>query len=212
MTFKQLLGCAIVSSFLMGMGFCGIARAESQPVSLEGRALKIEMDAYIDKFTDEVGITDEYSQWAVMVLPVLELAGPAAVYGWLVPPVKRHVPGEPRVWITLFTFHEKLMLELPPMMRRVVAGHEVAHMMDRCHFEEPNFEGLDRFEAAWLMFTSTVVKESCADIVSSELTSPEDVLATLHFLKDQRPDGNAIIIRRIQMMARIIEREAQNHE
>ena len=206
MTLKQFYITAWIIITLLAISTFP-AWGESQPVSLKGRALKIEMTAHIDKFTAEVGIKADETQWAVMVLPALELAGPAAVYGWVVPPVQNQVPGEPYIWITLFTFHEEKMLELEPMMRRVVAAHEVGHMLNRCYFKQPNLDGLDRFTRMLRIFNSTVVKESCADIVSAELTSATDVLATLHFLKSLRTEGNSIMVRRIQVMARVVERE-----
>lgn len=214
MTYKQLLGCAIVSSFLLGMGFYGgIARGESHPVSLEGRALQIEMDAYINKFTDKVGITDATMQWTVMVLPVLEMDGPAVTYGWLLPPPDRLRPGMPEIWIAMFTFHEDMMLLMDPKMRRVVAGHEVAHMMGKCmNFREPDTTGLDDMAAIILEFNYAVILESCADIISAELTSAEDVLRTLWFLKHTWAENNPVLAKRIQVMQRVIEREAQNVE
>ena len=212
MTYKQLLGCAIISSFLLGMGFCGSVRGESRPVSREGQALQIELDAYVDKYTDALGITDAQMQWAVVVLPVLELAGPAAIYGWLVPPESRYVPGGPEIWIALFTFHEDLMLQLAPRQRRVVAAHEVAHMLTKCRFDDPDLTGLDSLAATMRLFNHVVVKESCADIVASELTSVTDSLDTLHFLKNNWSPDNPVLIKRLQVMRRMLELEEENVE
>ncbi len=208
MTFAQRL---IIAVIWVGLMVAGISLfGESHPVSLEGRSLQIEMNAYIDKFTDEVGMTDASIQWAVMVLPVLEMDSPAVTYGWLLPPEHRFFPGEPEIWIGLFTFHKGMMLMMDPRMRRVVAGHEVAHMMSRCMIDEPDLTGLDDMAAMLLEFNYAVILESCADIVSAELTSAKDVLDTLHFLKATWASDNIVLVRRIQVMARVLQREAHN--
>ncbi len=117
------------------------------------------------------------------------------------------------MWIGMFTFHEDMMLMMTPAMRRVVAGHEVAHMIGRCmNFPEPNLEGLDDFAATIAEFNFAVLVESCADIVSAELTSAEDVLKTLNFLKNTWAADNLVLARRIQVIKRVIEVEAQNVE
>ncbi len=211
MNLRQKIITALVGASLF-FAAMGHLVAESRPVSLEGRALQVEMDAYIDKFTDEVGMTDASIQWVVMVLPVLEMDSPAVTYGWLLPPPDRFVPGEPEIWIALFTFQEDMMLLMEPKMRRVVAGHEVAHMMGRCMIPDPNVEGLDEMTATILLFNHAVILESCADIISADLTSPEDVLATLHFLKATWAADNIVLVRRIQVMQRVIERRNTNVE
>ena len=210
MTFAQRLIIAAIWVALMVGGVSVFA--ESHPVSLEGRALQIEMDAYIDKFTDEVGMTDASIQWVVMVLPVLEMDSPAVTYGWLLPPQHRFFPGEPEIWIGMFTFHEDMMLMMKPKMRRVVAGHEVAHMMGKCMLDDPDVEGLDELTATMRLFNHAVVVESCADIVSAELTSAEDVLDTLWFIHETWASDNLVLIRRIQVMARIVQLENEHVE
>ena len=211
MSIKQKTIAALLGLSLILFGIANLV-AESQPVSLEGRALKIEMDAYIDKFTLEVGITDAQMQWAVLVLPILERYSPAVTYGWLLPPPDQYVQGEPEIWVAMFTFQEDMMLLMEPRMRRVVAGHEVAHMTGTCMIPEPNIDGLDETTALLHLYNHAVILESCADIVSAELTSAEDVLATLHFLRTTWAADNIVLIRRIQVMARVIQREKQNVE
>lgn len=206
MSLRQAILIALLGAAMVISGITGLM-AESHPPSREGRALQIEMDAYIEEFTDAVGITDASMQWVVLVLPVLEMDGPAVAYGWLLPPPERFVPGEPEIWIAMFTFLENDMLMLEPWMRRVVAGHEVAHMISRCMIKEPSVEGLDATTALVRLFNHAVIIESCADIVSAELTSAEDVLATLHFLKKEWGQDNIVLIRRIQVIARLIELE-----
>ena len=206
-----------IAQFLIAVGLlmygCGVMFGESQPVSLEGRALKIEMDAYIDTFAEEVGITNELMQWTTMVLPILEFDSPAVTYGWLLPPPSRYVKGGPQIWIAMFTFHEVMMLDMDARQRRVVAGHEVAHMIARCmDYPEPDLTGLGHFEAVQRQFYFEVITESCADIVSAELTSVEDVLYTLRYLRDEVSKGNPVLIKRIQVMERVLNREAQNVE
>lgn len=212
MTYNQLKLILIIAALALGMGIATVY-GESQPLTLEGRALKIELNAYIENFTTKVGITDGAVQWTVMVLPVLEMDGPAVIYGWLIPPPHRFTPGDPEIWIALFTFHETMMLTMPPKMRRVVAGHEVAHMTTQCMgFPEPNLDGLDELAATLLLVNHAIIVESCADIVSAKLTSAKDVLATLHFLKETWSLNNPVLLRRIQVMARVIQREEQHHE
>ncbi len=110
MTNAQHFITAFIITIILLVGFCGSPFGESQPASLQGRALLIEMDAYVDKFTDQVGITDESMQWTVMVLPILELNSPAVTYGWLLPPPERYVEDGPSIWIAMFTFQEDMML------------------------------------------------------------------------------------------------------
>ncbi len=205
MTVKQAIITALIALYLLLAG--ATVFAESHPVSLQGRALQIEMDAYIDKFTDVVGITDARMQWTVMVLPVLEMDSPAITYGWLVPPPNRWTPGNPAIWIALFTFHEDMMLMMEPRMRRVVAGHEVAHMMGDCMIPDPDVRGLEEMAATLLLFNHAVILESCADIVSAGLTSAEDVLEALEFLRDTWAEDNIVLTKRIQVMKRVIEME-----
>ena len=181
---------------------------QSQPPTITGRALQIEMNAYIDHFTDEVGITDGSMQWVVMVLPILEMDCPAVTYGWVLPPPDRWVKGGYSIWIAMFTFHEDMMLMMNPRQRRVVAGHEVAHMMGQCmDILEPDLEELDAMEALLLEFNYTVILESCADIVSAGLTSAEDVLDTLLFLQKTWGNGNPVLSKRIDVMRRVVDRE-----
>ena len=209
MTTKQFIITILITGVLIFIAG-GMLLAESQPVSLEGRALKIEMDAYIDKFTDEVGITDASMQWVVMVLPILEMDSPAVTYGWLLPPPHRYHEGDPSIWVAMFTFQEDMMLLMDPKMRRVVAGHEVAHMMGKCmNFREPDLRGLEELEALILQFNYAVILESCADIISAELTSTEDVLTTLRFLKKTWGPDNIVLAKRIQVIERVLEREIQ---
>lgn len=207
MTFIKRLG--IVTLWLAFLAGAVSLMAESRPPSAIGRALQSEMDTYVTTFTAEVGIIDASMQWVVMVLPVLEMAGPAITYGWLLPPKDRWVEGGPSIWIAMFTFHEDMMLMMNPRQRRVVAGHEVAHMMGQCmDILEPNIEGLDDFAALMLEFNYAVVLESCADIVSAGLTSSEDVLDTLLFLQKTWGTGNPVLSKRIDVMRRVVEREA----
>ncbi len=206
-----------IAQFFVCLGlllvFTEVAHCESHPVSLKGRALQIEMDAYIDKFTDEVGITDASMQWTVMVLPVLEMDSPAVTYGWLLPPPHRYVEDGPSIWIAMFTFQEDMMLLMDSSQRRVVAGHEVAHMMGRCmNFREPNVTGMDEMEALIKQFNYAVILESCADIVSAELTSAEDVLDALEFLRDTWAADNLVLRKRIEVMKRVIALEAIENE
>jgi hypothetical protein len=197
----------VISMFIWGLGV-GTLMAESDPPSREGRALKIEMDAYLTKFTDQVGIVPESMQWVTMVLPILEMDSPAVTYGWLLPPPYRWVDGGPSIWIAMFTFHEAMMLDMDSRQRRVVAGHEVAHMIGRCmNFPEPDLTGLSEIESIVREFNHAVIVESCADIVSAELTSPEDVLYTLRYLRDEVSRGNPVLVKRIQVMERVLELE-----
>lgn len=192
---------------IMLFGFCGSPFAESRPSDPAGKALQIEMAAYIDKYVLEVGITPDTMQWATLVLPILETESPAITYGWALPPPSQ---GPVQIWLALFTFHHDLMLMMDSDKRRVVAGHEVGHMTGRCmQFDWPNTDGMDELEAALARFNFAVLNESCADIISAELTSPEDVLDTLVYLRDVYP-GSPVLIRRIQVMERVIERSTPN--
>ena len=212
MTIRQKVVSFLIGVSLIIIGSCGL-HAESHPVSLEGRSLQIEMEAYIDKFTEEVGITDASMQWTVMVLPVLEMDSPAVTYGWLIPPPHRYVHGGPHIWIAMFTFHEDMMLMMDSTMRRVVAGHEVAHMIGSCmQLKEPDLTGLTDEQALIRQFNYAVILESCADIVSAELTSATDVLYALEFLRDTWASDNPVLMKRIQVMKRIIEVEALPNE
>lgn len=210
---KRTLPALIIWATLIAAATFGVVYGESDPVSLEGRALKIEMDAYLTKFTDEVGITPSSMQWVTMVLPILEMDSPAVTYGWLLPPPYRYTHDGPQIWIAMFTFHEAMMLDMDSRQRRVVAGHEVAHMIARCmNFPEPDLTGLGEMESILREFNHAVIVESCADIVSAELTSADDVLYTLRYLRDEVSRGNPVLIKRIQVMERIIELERQHHE
>lgn len=211
MTYKQLIICCAIWLALLAVS--SVVFGQSHPPTVTGRTLQIEMNAYIDTFIDEVGITDATMQWVVMVLPVLELDGPAVIYGWLLPAPDRYVEGDPSIWIALFTFHEEMMLKLRPLHRRVVAGHEVAHMLTRCRaFPEPDLENVDELPALILTLNHTVLVESCADMVSAELTSADDVLETLLYLRDIWGSDNLVLLKRIQVMQRVVQREAQNVE
>lgn len=211
MTLRQAILIALLGAAMVIAGVTGLM-AESDPPSQAGRALKIEMDAYLTNFTAEVGIVPESMQWVTMVLPILEMDSPAVTYGWLLPPPYRWVDGGPSIWIAMFTFHEALMLDMDSRQRRVVAGHEVAHMIGRCmNFPEPDLTELGDMESLILEFNHAVIVESCADIVSAELTSAEDVLYTLRYLRDEVSRGNPVLIKRIQVMERVLERE-NNHE
>jgi len=193
---------------IMLFGFCGSPFAESYPTDPEGKALQIEMSAYIDKYVLEVGITPDTMRWTTLVMPILEMDSPAITYGWALPP-----KGETVIWLAVFTFHHDYMLMLDTKSRRVVAGHEVGHMTGRCmSFPYPILDGLSEMEAMWADFNYAVVTESCADIVSAELTSADDVLDTLEFLRDNMSagKGNPVLVRRIQVMERVIERSLEH--
>jgi hypothetical protein len=144
-------------------------------------------------------------QWSTLVLPIMEMDSPAVTYGWSLPP-----QGPTRIWIAMFTYHQDMMLMLRPANRRVVAAHEVAHMTGRCmNFPEPDERGKDPIEIAIARYSHQVLVESCADIVSAELTSAQDVLNTLVFLYEKWYSDNIVLAQRIKVMQRVIERQEE---
>ncbi len=211
MTYFQSFIAGFIFGTLLLVGFCGSPlHAESQPPTPEGRALQHEMDAYVQMFTKQVGITSTSMQWDVMILPILEMDSPAVTYGWALPPPS---VGPTQVWIGLFTFHRDWMLMLEPNQRRAVAGHEVAHMTNECmSFRAPDTTGMHPMEEAIAEFNHLLLVESCADILSAELTSIEDVLSTLIFFRNEAYKGNPLLIQRIRVIQRLQAREAQNVE
>ena len=213
MTLRQIIVAGMVFAALWLVGGRWIL-AESRPDNPVGRTLQIELDAYTDHFIEVVGITPTTMQWSTMVLPVLEMDSPAITYGWHIPPPSKQVEGGPQIWLALFTFHQDMMLMMEPMNRRVIAAHEVAHMTGRCmNFPEPDETGMAPMEIAIARYSHQVLVESCADIVSAELTSAKDVLNTLVFLYDTWYRDNIVLAQRIVVMQRVIERQEEvTHE
>ena len=85
-------------------------------------------------------------------------------------------------------------------------------MTGKCmNFQEPDLQGLTEAEAITQKFNHALIVESCADIVSAELTSAEDVLETLRFLIVTWADSNPILYRRVQVMERIIQLEQEKN-
>lgn len=210
MTFKQALITSVISLTFLFAGMCRNVQGESYPPTHEGRKLHYELSAYVDKYIEEVGITPTTMQWSTLVLPILELESPAVTYGWALPPPQK---GPVKIWIALFTFHQDLMLLLEPNQRRTVAAHEVAHMTGRCmSFQEPDYTGMGELEAALAEFKWMLLVESCADILSAELTNAPDVLSTLKFFRNHMYQGNALLIQRIRVIERLIEREEHDDE
>ncbi len=206
MSIFQWIAATFIALTLLSIAAFG----ESQPPTPEGRALQHEMDAYVQLFTKQVGITATSMQWDVMILPILEMDSPAVTYGWALPPPS---VGPTQIWIGLFTFHRDWMLMLEPNQRRAVAGHEVAHMTNECmSFRAPDTTGMHPMETAIAEFNHALLVESCADILSAELTSIDDVLSTLIFFRNEAYKGNPLLIQRIRVIQRLKEREAQNVE
>lgn len=193
MTFKQFLIIAFIAGIM-----CGIAFGESKPTDPKGRALQIEMDAYVGGFLKELEFTYDTINWSVVVLPLLEEGNAAVVYHWHIPEKR---PGASI--LALFTFHEANMLSMSATHRRAIAAHEVGHVTKECDdLVRPNSR-MDN-ETYYLV---TLIRESCADLVATELTSRAETLATLRYLKLKLASHNSVLDARIRILALVIERE-----
>lgn len=197
MNLRQAIGTILIALGLVIMG-SAVLFGESRPPSKKGQALQIELAAYVQSFTHRIGLTPEKLQWAVLVLPIMEMNSPAVTYGWALPPPSTGLPIE--LWMAIFSFHEDWMLQFNPSERRVIAAHEVGHMVESCtKLVMPSTEGMSPMDALWAQFNYQVLNESCADIVSAQLTSPQDVLALLHELL-AISNHNPVIIQRIRVI------------
>lgn len=201
-TWKQTIFACIIGLTLGLIGACNL-HAESRPVSQAGHTLQIEMDAYVDGYLTELGFDYNTLQWSALVLPVLEGSRAAIVYHWHLPAKQ---PGS--TLLAMFTFHEKYIQSLPPIDRRVIAAHEVGHVTKKCDdMRRPHPSMADE-----TFFLLTTLRESCADMVASRLTTPEETLATLRRLKREIAPDNTVLDIRIAVMVRIMEMEKQNVE
>ena len=199
MTLRQIVITAIVGTFVLiaGCNQCFVL-GESRPPTKEGQVLQIELHAYVQSFVKRVGLTPDKLQWAVLVLPIMEMPSPAVTYGWALPPPHTGLPVE--LWMAIFTFEQDWMLAFSPAQRRVITAHEVGHMEETCvAIQEPDMEGMDRYEKMMANFNFQVLNESCADIVSAQLTNPEGVLDLLHELLN-RYSHNPVIIHRMRII------------
>ena len=76
-------------------------------------------------------------------------------------------------------------------------------------FPAPDLTNMDGLEAAIAEYSHQVLVESCADIVSAELTSAQDVLNTLVFLYSKWYRDNIVLAQRIRVMQRVIEKQEE---
>ena len=198
MTLRQIIATAIIGTFVTIAACTQIfVLGESRPPGPAGKRLQIELHAYVDSFTKRLDLTAEKMQWAVLVLPVMEMRSPAVTYGWGLPPP----PEKTEIWMGIFTFDQDWMLQFSPGQRRVIAAHEVGHMVETCiAIKMPDTTYMTDIEAAMKMYNYRVLNESCADIVSARLTNPEGVLELLHDLLNKYSFRNPIIIERIRVI------------
>ncbi len=200
-----------VVSFLIGVsliiiGSCGL-HAESKPPGPQGKRLQIELHAYVEKFTERMKLTPDKLQWSVLVLPIMEMESPAVTYGWALPP-----PPEPvQLWMAIFTFDQDWMLAFTPSQRRVIAAHEVGHMVEACtRIQQPDVRGMPPMDAVWAQYNYQVLNESCADIVSAQLTDPEGVLELLRDLLENYSTKNPVIAQRIRIIEEYKDKIKEN--
>lgn len=209
MSIAQTIFTAIVSFFLLIAG-CAALLAESKPDTAEGRALQIEMGAYVSKFVDVAGMDYNELQWSAVVIPTLAAWDAAMVYYWPLPE-----RGEPVSTLAVFTFDAKRMQTLSPQNRRAVAAHEVGHVTLICQrIMPPDFTVLNDFEAFLAGFNYQVLNEGCADIVGAEMTSYREMLIMLQTLRASfvGDEVNYVLNQRILTLQGVIARGDRNHE
>ena len=178
------------------MGVCSTF-GESRPSSLEGQQLQIELDAYMQKFATAKHLGPDYMQWSVMVLPAMEVKSPAVVYSWGVPHPSM---GEHEMWIAVFTFHQADLLKMTPIQRKVVAAHEIGHLVPGCMSFVLWTEGMNPIQRVWAEYHYRVLVESCADAVATTLTSVEDTLDTLRYVNTLTENPSPVLMRRIAIL------------
>ena len=196
---NKLIGFVLaISMFIWGLG-CGTLLGESRPPGPAGKRLQIELHAYVSSFTKRMELKPEKLQWAVLVLPLMEMPSPAVTYGWALPPPSTGKPIQ--LWMAIFTFDQDWMLAFSPDQRRVIAAHEVGHMVETCtRIQQPDTEEMSRGAAMWANYEYQVLNESCADIVSAQLTNPDGVLQLLRDLLHNYSHHNPVIIQRIRII------------
>lgn len=208
MTLNQRFATIFVAGMLMGISFCN-AFGESRPANVAGQRLQIELDAYVQKFTLATNLGPEYMQWAVMVLPAMEVDSPAIVYSWGVP---HPTQGKHQMWIAIFTFHQSDMLLMSPTQRKVVAAHEVGHLMPGCMGFVLETEGMDPLELAMAQYYYRVLVESCADAVATTLTSVQETIDTLEYVRTLDERDSPVLLRRIQILQQRLTQETETNE
>lgn len=198
MTWKQIIGLALLSFAITGVVTRLAWGQTSRPADPRFHALQHELAEYVEEYAHALRMPRSRLQWAVMVLPALEFTGPAIGYHW---PVIRSGS-----WLSIFTFQDEMMLGLPPDQRRVIVAHEIGHITSACwSFGAPHDADDD------LVFHLKVLEESCADLISAQLNSPLAVLEMLEWLNRLRP-GGTVMAERLTAMRELVAEERKEEE
>ena len=136
--------------------------APTSEISLE-TALEYEkeMTTYVVEYMEILNMVAPRVRWIVYVLDELEFNNTPAV-------VKYWPAGQQ--WIVIFHFNYSDLIALTERGKRVIVAHEIGHLTGRC-----------------MLLQAINLQEICADVISSELTSTEDVLALLKYFQKQWP-------------------------
>ncbi len=118
---------------------------------VSSQSLEIEVKHTVEEYLSQLNLAP--TQVAVVVTD--RVPEGAAVLYWIGP------AGESTA---VFFFERELLLELSEQERRVLIGHEVAHLVPECQ----------------LLWAARIYREICADLVSLKLVPVDDVEAMLY--------------------------------
>ena len=201
---KITLGVFVVALLVL-FGFCtsSLMAQTSIPADPQYHELQTELAGYVEEFAHSLKMPRSRFQWAVFVLPNLELLGPAVVGHWTISPPS---PGSKTMWMGVFTFRDSIMLQISPTFRRVIVAHEIGHLTTSClNFWVPLGSSRE------LAISLKTLEESCADIISAQLVSSRTTLEVLEWLLGVHPESE-IMPARVEMMRKLVEEEEEEEE
>lgn len=180
LVFLFMFSTAFGQVHIENLAFQETEALEREPMTLaQAQTLERELEVYVHEYMMELEMLTPRVRHMVFVLDQIEPDTVALVKFWQTG----------YQWVVIFTYQYDYINILTPRGKRVITAHEVGHLTGKC-----------------VMFNTLELKEICADMMSADLTSAEEVLALLRYFYRQWP-GDPTMPGRIKVMENMIRLE-----